>query len=385
MMRLALSEIRRAKTRFTALALAVGLLVFLVLFQQGLRDGLITQFIGAIRNQSAPVLVYGEQARQNLEGSQVRPDQQEAVAATEGVARVGRLGEGTFTVSTPVTRAESDPEDRLTDAVIFGYEIDGDAAGLGAPTTLIAGRLPTTAGEAVASERNRSEGFDLGDVVRVEPDGVEITVVGLANDVNYSVAPTLFTAWATYEDARRTRNPDAVDVYPTVLAVELETGVDEAEALARITALDGVEALTREQAVDASPGVAAVSQSLNTVIGLLLLTALLVIGLFVLIITVQKASALTLLRAIGARRSTLVRALLGQTAVVVSAGVIIGSVLLAALAPAASSIGVQFRLGQVLSMGVLTLVLSLVASWAAVRRVLRIDPLAATTTQGVLR
>lgn len=384
-MLLALSEIRRAKARFIALALAVGLLVFLVLFQQGLRDGLITQFIGALRNQSANVLVYGEQARQNLEGSQVRPEQAAAVAATEGVARVGRLGEGTFTVSTPVTRVETDPDDRLTDAVIFGYDLDGPGAGLGAPTTLVSGRLPNAPGEAVASERNRDEGFDLGDVVRVEPAGLEITVVGLATDINYSVAPTLFTSWTTYEEARRIRNPDAVDVYPTVLAVEVADTAVQSEVLARITALDGVEALTREQAVDASPGVSAVSQSLNTVIGLLLLTALLVIGLFVLIITVQKASALTLLRAIGARRSTLVRALLTQTGLVVGTGVVIGAALLALLAPAASTIGVQFRLGQVVGMAVVTLVLSLIASWAAVRRVLRIDPIAATTTQGVLR
>jgi putative ABC transport system permease protein len=384
-MLLAWSEIRRAKTRFMALAVAVGLLVFLVLFQQGLRDGLITQFIGAIRNQSAPVLVYGEQARQNLEGSQVRPDQQAAVAATPGVARVGRLGEGTFTVSTPVTRQADDLRDRLTDAVIFGYDIDGAAAGLGAPTTLTVGRLPNAPGEAVASERNRGEGFDVGDVVRVEPDGVDITVVGLASDINYSVAPTLFTAWSTYEDARRTRNPDAIEVYPTVLAVELQADADEVAVLTQLSALDGVEALTRQQAQDASPGVAAVSQSLNTVIGLLLLTALLVIGLFVLIITVQKAAALTLLRAIGARRSTLVRALLTQTAIVVGAGVVIGGALLAALAPLASDIGVRFRLGQVARMGAVTIVLSLVASWAAVRRVLRIDPLAATTGQGMLR
>jgi putative ABC transport system permease protein len=384
-MLLAWSEIRRAKTRFIALAVAVGLLVFLVLFQQGLRDGLITQFIGAIRNQNAPVLVYGEQARRNLEGSQVRPDQEVAVAAVAGVARVGRLGEGTFTVSTPTTRAESDARDRLTDAVIFGFEIDGDAAGLGAPTTVIAGRLPTAPREAVASARNRAEGFDIGDVVRVEPDGVAITVVGLATDINYSVAPTLFTAWGTYEDARRTRNPDAVEVFPTVLVVELDAAADVAEVLARLSAIDGVEALTRQQAEDASPGVAAVSQSLNTVIGLLLLTALLVIGLFVLIITVHKAAALTLLRAIGARRSTLVRALLIQTTMVVGAGVVIGGALLAVVAPAASDIGVAFRLRQVAGMGVVTVSLSLVASWAAVRRVLRIDPLSATTTQGSMR
>lgn len=382
---LALTEIRRAKFRFGGLILAVGLLVFLVLFQQGLRDGLITQFIGALRNQDSPILVYGTQARQNLEGSQVTPAQYEAVGSLAEVGRVGRVGEGTFTVSTPVSRLDEDPEERLTDAVIFGFEIDGSGAGLGAPLTVSDGRLPGAPGEAVASERNRDEGFDIGDVVRVEPDGLEILIVGLGDDLNYSVAPTLFVSWDTYVEARRIRNPDAVEVYPTVLAVDPAPRTSPETVIAAIDSITGLEALTRDEAVDASPGVSAVSQSLNTVIGLLLLTALLVIGLFVLIITVQKASALTLLRAIGARRGTLVRALLGQTLVVVSAGIVIGALLLALIAPTASTIGVRFVWSQVLGIGVVTVILSLVASWAAVRRVLRIDPIEATSTAGVLR
>ncbi|MEZ5273015.1 MAG: hypothetical protein R2694_12040 [Ilumatobacteraceae bacterium] len=50
---LAWHEMRRSKLRFGLLTGAVGLLVFLILFQQALLGGLITQFIGAVRNQSA--------------------------------------------------------------------------------------------------------------------------------------------------------------------------------------------------------------------------------------------------------------------------------------------------------------------------------------------
>ena len=53
----------------------------------------------------------------------------------------------------------------------------------------------------------------------------------------------------------------------------------------------------------------------------------LVIGLFFLIVTLQKARTLTLLRAIGARSSTLVRSLLTQVLVVVGLGVAIGTLL----------------------------------------------------------
>jgi len=55
---LALKEMARAKTRFGLLVAAIALLVFLILFQQSLQNGLITGFVGAIRNQNAPVLVY---------------------------------------------------------------------------------------------------------------------------------------------------------------------------------------------------------------------------------------------------------------------------------------------------------------------------------------
>ena len=39
-------------------AAVILFVVFLILFQQALQRGLLTSFVGAIRNQSAPVLVY---------------------------------------------------------------------------------------------------------------------------------------------------------------------------------------------------------------------------------------------------------------------------------------------------------------------------------------
>ena len=95
---LALKEMRRAKVRFGLLAGAVGLLVFLILFQQALLTGLINQFIGALKNQSGEVLVYNGQARKNLEGSIILPDQQAAIAEVEGVAVASPFGQATFSV-----------------------------------------------------------------------------------------------------------------------------------------------------------------------------------------------------------------------------------------------------------------------------------------------
>lgn len=373
---LALTEMRRAKVRFGLLAGAVGLLVLLILFQQALLTGLVNQFIGALKNQSADVLVYNAQARKNLEGSIILDQQATAIAAVDGVAVAAPLGEGTFTVVAG---------DEEQDAVLFGYVLGGP----GEPTTLIEGRLPEGAREAVASSRNADDGFDIGDTVLIvaNPGGTEtvFTVVGLAEEINYSVAPTLFVDFADYETARRAVNPDATLVLPSVIAVRVTDGADPAEVAAAITAgVDGTEALTRQQAVDGSPGVASVRQSFSLILLLFYLVVPLVTGLFFLIITFQKAGALTLLRAIGSPAGPLVRSLLIQVVIVVLSGAALATVLFwIATLFGGGSLGITVEPVPVVATTLAVLVLALLTSLAAVRRVLRIDPIAATTGGGV--
>ena len=384
----ALREMSRAKVRFGLLAVALGLLVFLILFQVALRDGLITQFIGALRNQSAPVLVFSDQARRNLEGSQITPDQLTAIAAVEGVEVVGRLGEGTFTVTTPTSREEPELNDRLLDAVIFGHEIEGPAAGLGSPTTLVEGREVEGPGEAVASSGSEDLGFEIGAVVRVEPDGLEIEIVGLADDINYSVSPTLFVGWDTYEAARKIRNPDATAVFASVAAVQPADGVDHEALTADIdAAVNGVEALTRVGAVDGSPGVSSVRSSLDTVVNLLRFAVFLVVGLFMLIITVQKLGSLTLMKAIGATNRTLVTALILQALMLVLAGGVIGTIFFTLIAAVSGGTGIGIRVDPAVIVPTVggIVVAALLATIFAALRIRRIEPADVTQSAGALR
>ena len=111
----------------------------------------------------------------------------------------------------------------------------------------------------------------------------------------------------------------------------------------------------------------------------------LVTGLFFLIVTFQKAAALTLLRAIGARSSSRICSLLLQVLLVVGGGILIGIALFAPLTLIGlGAITLRFDLGTVLFWSLALLVLGLASALVAARRVLAIDPLEATTGGGGL-
>lgn len=374
-MLLAVREVRRSLVRFGLLTVAVGVLVFLIVFQQALISGLVTQFIGAIENQSAQVLVYNDQARKNLQGSVVTPEVIEATAAVDGVAEASPLGVGTFTV----TAAEE------TDASIFGYQLGGP----GAPVGLVEGRLPERDGEAVVSALTDGVGgFDVGDEVVVLPGDVTLEIVGVADDLNLSVTPTMFVSYPTWEAARLSVNPDATAVLPSAVAVAVDDGADPAAVAASITEeVPGTEALDRQAAADEAPGVSSVTQSFGIILALTFLVVVLVTGFFFLILTVQKRSSLTLLRALGAPSGRLVQALLVQVLIVVGGGLVIGAGLAIGLLAISGGggLGATVDPGSLAVVVVLVLGLSVLASVGSIRRVLRIQPVEATIPSGGVR
>ena len=300
---LAGNEVRRAKLRFGLLAGAVGLLVFLILFQQALLGSLLFSFIGAIENQSGTVLVYSEEARKNLRAASILlPEQADRSRRSTASVRSGPLGEDTFTV-------EADGTD--TDASIFGFE--PAARRTDAWWRVACRRAPR---EAVASTEDSRRGFDIGDTVtsvagddrphhrrphRAEP------LLGRTDDVGH---------------LRRASRPCARPPTPTPRPCcrrrrrhARRRASRPAEVAAAINEqVDGVEALTRDQAVGEAPGVSSVNTSFSIILLLAFLVVAVVIGFFFLILTFQKQSSLTVLRAVGAPTGYLVKALLIQIA-----------------------------------------------------------------------
>lgn len=375
-MQLALREMRRAKTRFGLLIAAVALLVFLILAQQAIQTGLITSFVGALREQSAPVIVYSTDGQRALQGSIVPPPLEAQIRGVEGAAAAGRIGQGTFTV-----RVEGD--DDLSDAAIIGAE-DRSVGGI---EEVDEGRPVERPGEAVGSTGD----FEIGDRVQVVAVGVAgagegpvLEVVGLVRGAQIQVTPTLFTTWDDHVAATQTVNPEAPTVLPNAIGLRPEDGITAAELAARVNDLtEEADALTRDEAAREAPGVAQVQQSFQIIFLLFALVVPLVTGLFFLIITFQKSASLTLLRAIGIRGGALVRSLLVQVVVVIGGGLVLGTLLYLPLTRVeVGSLVLRFDGAAVGVWSALLLVLGLLSALVAARRVLKIDPYEATVGGG---
>jgi putative ABC transport system permease protein len=377
---LAFKEMARAKVRFILLIAAIALLVFLILFQQSLQNGLITGFVGAIREQNAPVLVYSVDGQRVIQGSVITPPMEAQVRAAPGVGEVGRIGQGTFT-----GRPSGNSAGESFDTTLLGYELGPDGNGVGAPSNVIDGRLPTADGEGVVSDADVTLGYGIGDTVTLLPGDSQITIVGVAANAQLNVGPTMFVSYATYVGAVASVNPDADTPLPNVLGVVPADGVSPEQVVTSINdqSLD-LDALTRADAAANTPGVAETQQAFNIIFFLYALVVPCVTGLFFLIVTFQKANSLTLLRAIGAPAGRLVWSLLVQVVVIVGVALGIGTLLYFPISQGQlGGIALRFETGAVIFWSVLLMTLGVLSSLVAARRVLRIDPIEATTGQGV--
>jgi putative ABC transport system permease protein len=364
---LAFAELRRSKARFALLAGAVGLLAFLILAQQALRDSLLDSFVGGIRSQSAEVLVFNVDGRRFLQSSAITSELESAVRSTDGVGAVGRLWQGTF----PVTA-----DGEVTAAAVAGYDVEG----VGSPGTIVEGRLPAAPGEVVSNQADADRGFAVGDVITVEPAGLRLDVVGLAGDAGLNVSPTVWTTAATYLDIARTRNPGLTDeLRPNALAVRPADGSDPGAVAERLNAADpDIDALTASDAAARNPAVRSIQQSFGIIFVLFAAVVPLVVGLFFLIITTQKAPTLTLLRAVGAPGRRLGAGVLLQVGVVLGVGLTLAVAAYAAFASQRiDGLAVGFDGTAVAAWTAALLVLGLVSAVASVRRVLAVEPAAA--------
>ncbi len=360
-------EIWRSKLKFGLLAVAVGLLFFLLLFVNTLSSTLLDTFIGAIENNSAQVLVFDADSQATIPASRLTMEDVDRVSEVEGVASTAPISE----LSTEMT--------------FQGAELDLSLWGIqpgepGTPSELAEGRLPGP-GEALVDTSARDEGLAIGQTVEIA--GIPIEVVGVAANATYSVAPTVYVENDTWNDVFLATYPEAPAPPVNLIGVQLSDGAAAAEVSDAISSLDGLQGLTPAEAASATPGVSSIEQSFGLITGITFVIVIVVVGFFFQILTVQKLRVYALLEALGSRARSMIGYVLSQIGFLVVAGVVIGVGMLIATALGTRDV-FAISIDPVLtgSLGAAVLIASLLSGITSIRRIVRQDAAGVATGGG---
>lgn len=365
-MRLALTELRRRPGRFTTATVILTLIAMLLMFLGGLLDGLIASSTGAIRAQQADAIVYSDTAQASFVRSRIDSDVRASIEAIDGVTEVGGIGNVQLGARIP----GNGPRD-LAGVALFGYELAPD----GVPDV-------PPAGQAWADDTLKSDGVEVGMVIELGPARSPIEIAGFVTDTSFNGQSSLWASPDTWRTVLSENRPDA-QLAPGVYQGLIVRG-DVADLPATIdAATDGAtESFTVDDAINAIPGVSEQTGTFNQIIGVTVAIALVVIGLFFALLTVERTSLYGVLKALGAKSSTIFAGLVAQAVVVTAIAAFIAGALVVGLdlLIPPGSIPLLVTPGRIITSTVLLLVAAIIGCSFSLRRVLRVDPASAIGT-----
>lgn len=352
-------ELRFARGRFVLIGAVVALITVLVGFLSGLTGGLAAQNISGVLALPGTRLVL-QQPDDGSPSFATSALPSDALAAWEAAPGV--------TEATPVgitqSRASRAGVDDLTGVALFGVPT---ATSESEPNDVL----------ALAPSRDDEVGLSAGAAAKLEARvgdtlsivGKDYTVASVGADLWYSHTPVVTmtpTAWS----AASQRTGGTGD--PTVMAV---SGTPDWDAVATATHTHAVTPLASLTALEAFRSEIG---SLGLMIALLFGISALVVGAFFTVWTMQRASDIAVLKALGATTASLVRDALGQALVVLTVGIGVGLVAVVGFGTLAGR-ALPFVLSPLttLAPAAVMAVLGLAGAGFALRTVTHADPLTA--------
>ncbi|MFZ4515269.1 MAG: ABC transporter permease [Acidimicrobiia bacterium] len=363
-MSLALKELRRRPGRFLIATAVLTFIVLLITMLGGLLDGLFLGSTGALRAQDAELVVYSADSRDQLLRSQIDPKTRAIVAAVPGVATTSGIGVALVGVRVP-------DQSTLADGAVFGYE--GNVRGVPAPPP---------AGEAYVDRRLEANGVRLGQTLQLGRSAEPVVVKGWVEDTSYLLQGGIWVAPEVWRRVLVGNRPDLALAPGTFQALTIQTapGAKPASVAAAIgqATNNTTSTLTVHDAIYSSPGIKQQASTFNGIIYTTILVAVLIVGLFFALITIERTALYGVFKAIGASSRQIVFGLFAQatvTAVVaftIGAGIAYG---FAALVPPSFPLIVETT--RTIQTLFLIEVAALIGAAISIRRVIKIDPASA--------
>jgi putative ABC transport system permease protein len=339
------------------------LIAILLMFLGGLLDGLINSSVGALRVQQADAIVYDSTAQASFVRSRIDPELRATVEAVPGVTEVGGLG----LVQVGARVPGNGPRD-LASVALFGYEI----APSGVPD-------PPPDGQAYADDVLKTDGVEVGMTIELGPARTPVEIIGFVSDTSYSGQGALWASPTTWRDTLAANRPGAQVADGVFQALVVQGDVDDLPAVIDAATHGRTESFTVQEAVDAIPGVEQQRSTFGQIIGVTVAIALVVIALFFALLTVERTALYGVLKALGARSSSIFAGLVLQAVVVTLIAAVVAGTLVVVLdlVIPAGSVPLDVSVSRIISSAALLLVAAVVGCSFSLRRVLRVDPASA--------
>ena len=360
-----------AKGRVALVASVVALITILLIMLSGLTNGLGKQNTAALEALDAQRIVFGPaegtDEMPSFTTSQITQEQLDAWTAEPAVEHAEPL---------VVTLTQVGSDSKVTTGAVMGLPEDSMFA---QKVDKLDGQHRPEDGQIVLSDSYTEDlGIGLGDTVGI--GGKDLEVVGFVQDEFYSHLPV---AWLTESDALAVAHQPSATV-GTEIMVQFADGTESAHMDEIATTLDErVDTMTQttRESFQAIPSYSSENGSLMLMQAFLYGISALVVISFITVWTVQRTRDVAVLRALGASRGYLVRDSLVQATLVVGLGVIIGALVGGLMgwlvATQVTAVPFLFSLAAVAIPALGVLLLGIVGSLLAVRRVAKVDPMIA--------
>ena len=324
---LAFKEIWRNRGRFLLVSLVIALITLLVLFIAALGEGLGNGNREYFSKLDAELIAYQAKSDTLIAASRLDRTRLAAIRRVDGVADAGPLGAASVTIILP---GDAEP----LKAAMLGVE----PGHVGEPAVVQGSQLSTDLARETIIDSNTAlrTGLQVGDTLTIRvtqgtrDEFFEMKVVGISDGQQYSLQPSIFVPFFTWDRIRPKSEAEVSRSNPVanVILVKLADPQSVDAVGTRLTAqVDGIEVATKRDAIQALPGYSAQQSTLNTQGGFTLFIGVLVIGGFFQIQILQKVSQIGVLKAIGTANPVVAAASVLQIVIITFIGVAIGALL----------------------------------------------------------
>jgi len=359
--RLAWRELFRRPKAFAVPMGTLLLLALLLLYPSAILDGVVGDGTAAMRNARADLIVYARDANGVILRSRIEPSVRAGVSSVPGVAKVATFDVALFTGKV------GGREEPVGFAVLTSDDKIGD-------------KIPE-AGEAYAdvSLRERA-GVEEGSEIALGPFRVPVRVVGFTRGTNLLFSGGLVvdkTTWLAAYGLQPTEDGSTVRTAASqALLITLEADAETSEVAAAIDDSTGGETqtMTRSAAVHAMPGVEQQESTFGYIRIVTLVVALVVVGLFLSFVTLERAPLYAVMKALGASSWQIFFGMVVQVTAITDLALYAAALVTWGLTSLPIELPTEMRMVRFIETAIALRTAAVVGSALSLRRVVRVDP-----------